>query len=325
MEPGFYSDSLYCMGTFLEIVVPGEELDGVSGAVKEALREAADLERQMSRFDPESEISLVNSYAAQRPVKVAQDLFQLLELAVRYAELTGGAFDITVGPLIDAWNGAKTGRRTPGEHDIQQALRLVGSRRLLELDSRRCTVRFKRRGMKIDLGGIGKGYAVDRVVAVLKRHGIREAFVNFGSSSIYALGSPPGENHWVVTVTHPRDGNEIHELELENAAVSSSGQNPWPGGGAGELPHIINPGTGYPSPATRRVTVTSPSAVESEVLSTAIQVAGPEKGRQIMEKFGNSRAILFEERPGGDLIAIENSTVESNTQPTGGAQIERPG
>ncbi|MCS6862181.1 MAG: FAD:protein FMN transferase [Abditibacteriales bacterium] len=190
------------MATTFEIVLIGEDRDFLAAAGQEALDEVERLEEQLSVYIPTSEVSWINARAALEPVRVEPRLFDLLQLAARLCAETQGAFDITAGPLVKAWGFYRQQGVVPSAETIAQTLEQVGMRHII-LDAEECTVRFDRAGVEINLGSIGKGYAVDRAVAVLKNLGVEAALIHGGHSTIYAYGAPPAAEGWVIGIRHP--------------------------------------------------------------------------------------------------------------------------
>ncbi|MBI3878306.1 MAG: FAD:protein FMN transferase [Verrucomicrobia bacterium] len=180
----------HAMATRFEIVLHGDDATRLRAAGEEALNEIERLEAQLSFFKPTSEISRLNTHAASAPVRVEPVLFRLLQHALRLSRETGGAFDITVAPLMRAWGFIKSSGQLPDPQALEEARKCTGWR-LVELDEREFTVRFARPGVKLDLGAIGKGYALERAADILRDDGITSALLHGGTSTVYALGSPP--------------------------------------------------------------------------------------------------------------------------------------
>src|SRR5215472_6089782 len=177
------------MGSAYSLVLYGEDRARLEGASEDALDEARRLDRLLSNYRPESEWSRINREAAEHPVKAPAELFQLLADCVEYSRESEGAFDISVGPLMKVWGFYKGTGHLPHQAEVAAALTKVGYRHI-RLDARAQTVQFDRAGVELDPGGIGKGYAVDRMVDVLKRKGIEIALVARSGTSIYGLGAP---------------------------------------------------------------------------------------------------------------------------------------
>lgn len=237
-------------------------------AGEEAAAEIERLDRQLSAYDPQSEISWINARAAAGPVKVEPRLFELLRLAVRLAGLTDGAFDITAAPLLKAW-GFSTGRQAvPSEEEIRAALELAGPDKLI-FDDSGFTVRFAREGVRLDLGAVGKGYAVEQAVEILREGGVQSAIVHGGTSSVCAIGAPPGQDSWNVAVR----GMQTVELRDSSLSVSAVYGKSFTADGV-EFGHVIDPRNGFPVRHTRAAAVTGASAAVCDALSTALLVLG---------------------------------------------------
>src|SRR5690349_21131387 len=191
--------SVVAMGSAYSVAVYGEDRTRMEEAVDAAFEEVHRLDEMLSNYKPESELSEINRAAAERPVAVTPELFDLLAACAKYSRESEGAFDITVGPLMKVWGFYKGTGRLPHRAEIRTALDRVGYRNIV-LDGANRTIRFARSGVELDPGGIGKGYAVDRMVEVLKQYGIRTALVSASGSSIYGLGAPPGEKGWRVQI-----------------------------------------------------------------------------------------------------------------------------
>src|SRR5260370_1974624 len=211
------------MGSTYSLVVEGQDRAGLETACEEAFDEVRRLDRLLSNYRPESEWSQVNRFAAERPVKVSAELFQLLSACVEYSRQSDGAFDISVGPLMKVWGFYKGSGHLPNRAEVSAALEKVGYRNIL-LDASNKTLRFAKPDVELDPGGIGKGYAVDRMTDVLRRDGIESALVSASGSSIYALGAPPGEAGWKVRIRDPKDETKtVTEGTLKNESMSTSG------------------------------------------------------------------------------------------------------
>ena len=196
--------SVVAMGSAYSVVVYGEDRTRMEEAVDAAFAEVQRLDQMLSNYKPESELSEINRYAGERPVAVTQEMFDLLATCVEYSRESEGAFDITVGPLMKVWGFYKGTGRLPHRAEILGAMERVGYRNIV-LDATHRTVRFAKEGAELDPGGIGKGYAVDRMVEVLKKYGIQTALVSASGSSIYGLGTPPDEKGWKVEIRDPKN------------------------------------------------------------------------------------------------------------------------
>lgn len=269
------SSSLDAMGTTFSIVAYDEDRARLESAADEAFEEVRRLDALLSHYKRDSEWSRVNREAARRPVAVSQELFDLLAACVDYSRRSGGAFDITVAPLVKVWGFYKGYGRLPHRAEIRQALAKVGFDGLI-LDPASRTVRFAKPGMEIDPGGIGKGYAVDRMVTVLKAAGIGVALISAGGSSIYALGAPPGQEGWKVKIRHPQSpARTIEETILRNESMSTSGSyEKFFVAGGKRYTHIFDPRTGYPATGAVSVSVIAPRTIDSEAWTKPFFIRG---------------------------------------------------
>lgn len=262
------------MATRFEVALCGGDPARLRAAAEAALAEVKRLDTKLSRFRLDSEISRINRLAASEPVKVEPWLFDLLADAIRISGQTEGAFDITVTPLMALWGFPDGKHRVPGALEVQSLLELVGFRHVI-LDADMLSVRFDREGVCIDLGGIGKGYAVDRAVEVLIESGVSSALVNGGASSVRAIGVPAGEHAWRVGVRHPSGEDPVEIIDLQDSALAVSAVHgrSFSKGGL-DYGHVIDPRTGRPVEHTLLAAVTGPSAMTCDALSTAVLTTG---------------------------------------------------
>jgi len=285
------------MGT--RIVVELWSTDHAAGesAIDAVMAEMRRIDRDMSTYKPTSEVSRVNAEAATRPVKISRELFTLLETALEYSRLTDGAFDITyasVGFMYDF-----RAHKHPTEQQIAGALPAINYRHLL-LDRPTHSVRFSQAGVRIDLGGIAKGYAVDCGIAVLQRHGITRALVQAGGDS-RIIGDRFGKP-WIVGIRHPDRKEEVMvRLPLVDTAISTSGdyERYFDEHGT-RYHHIIDPHTGHSASKVRSATVLAPTATRTDGLSKTAFVLGAEAAIKIYERLGDVDAILV--RPDGKVL-----------------------
>jgi len=248
-------------------------LFGPRAAGEEALAEISRLDARLSRFRPGSDVSWINANAVHRAVKVEPTLLALLRRATAISEATDGAFDITVGPLMRAWTFERETGTLPSPQLVDGARARVGFRHLV-LDPRASTIRFAREGMSIDLGAIGKGYAVDAAIDVLRGHGVTSALLHGGTSSVHAIGCPPRADAWRIAWRPPGSPARVIELRGSALSVSATHGKSFEAGGR-EYGHVIDPRSGVPTIAARSAVVTGPSSLECDALSTALLVLGP--------------------------------------------------
>jgi len=284
------------MGGTFSVVAYGADPVQVEGAVALALAEAVRLDELLSNYKPTSEWSGINREAARRPVPVSEELFALLEACQQFSAASQGAFDITVGPLLRTWRFYKGSGRLPHRAEIRTALGEVGYAHL-RLDPAARTVQFAREGMEIDPGGIGKGYAVDRMVTILKEQGVQSALVSAAGSSIYGLGAPPQEPRgWRVDIRHPRDARQtVATVYLNQMSLSTSGaQEKFFEAGGRIYSHIFDPRTGYPASGRLQVSVLAPRTLDSEAWTKPVFIEGRSWAAQFLPK--GLRAYICEDK-----------------------------
>ena len=219
----------HAMATRFEIVLPGENPAALRAAGEEALAQVEQLEAQLSLFRPSSEIAHLNARAAKEPVRVTPGLFALLQHAQKLCEESGGAFDITVAPLVRCWGFMGGDGRFPPPEEVAEARAKVGLAQV-RLNPADFTVQFAREGVMLDLGAIGKGYAVERATDVLREAGLTSALVHGGTSTVQALGTPPGEEFWKIAIETPSPVPDapptlLATVPLKDEAMSVSGVN----------------------------------------------------------------------------------------------------
>jgi thiamine biosynthesis lipoprotein len=249
------------------------------------------LEAQLTVFRDDSEVIRINRQAAFHPVPVEPRLFALLREAVRLYDETGGALDITSGPLSEAWGFSRREGRVPSEADIAAALDRVGMQHVI-LDERRQTIQFRRPGLCVNLNSMGKGYAVDRMAELLAEQGIDDYLVHGGKSSVLARGDQPGSQAagWLIGLRHPlRPAERLAEIQLRNGSLSTSGSGTQFFIRRGRrYGHVLDPRTGRPAEGLFSATVIAHTAAEAEGLSTAFYVMGPDR----VEEYCASRPEL---------------------------------
>jgi thiamine biosynthesis lipoprotein len=264
------------MGSTYSIALYGYDRVKMEAAVDAAFDEVRRLDDMLSNFKPESEWSEINRDAAERPVKISSEMFRLLTACVGYSRESQGAFDITVGPLMKVWGFYKGSGHLPHRAEVMAAETKVGYRHILLYPENR-TVRFDRPGVEMDPGGIGKGYAVDRMVNILKQHGFSTALVAASGSSIYGMGAPPTEpKGWRVEIKDPRDTTKtVAEVFLKDMSMSTSGSYEKFFRAEGRTyAHIMDPRTGYPAQGSLSVSVIAPRTIDSEAWAKPYFVNG---------------------------------------------------
>jgi len=277
-----YCDNRLLMGTLWEVISP----DKRAGAI--VFAEAGRIEKLLSKYIPESEVSQLNQAGRLR---LNPDTFYIIKKSKEFCQATGGAFDVTVAPLVDLWGFTDQKHKVASQELIKSALRLVGCDKII-LHEEDNVVEFKLPGMKIDLGAIAKGFAIDCAVRRLKENNINICLINAGGQ-VYALGEKP-EGRWKIAIQNPRKPEITGVLELKDKSVSTSGDYEQFFFEDGKrYCHIIDPRTGYPVSGISSVTVVTDSALEADALSTAIFVLGKEKGEELLKKFPQATAKIF--------------------------------
>ena len=243
----------------------------------------------MSHYKPESQLSRINQHGTEAPVVVDKELFDLIKLSTHYSEITDGAFDITYASVGYLYNYPEHIR--PTEEQIKAALPAVNWRNM-KFDDAKHSVFFEHKGMRIDLGGIGKGYAVDRGIEVLQKRGIEHAVVTAGGDT-RIIGDRMGRD-WLVAIRHPDDPNKVvTRIPLSNAAVSTSGdyERYFDENGV-RYHHIIDPRTGHSASKVRSATVIGPTATQTDGMSKTAFVLGPEKALEIINRMPEYDAVF---------------------------------
>ena len=285
------SQARYLMGTIVEVAAVGEDSLQCAKAVKCAFDAMKEVDLLMSVYRPESQISELNRTGGDAWVRVDPKLFHVIASAQDYSRLSQGAFDVTAGPLVRLWGFFDKRGRLPSPEEEAEVRGRVGYRHL-HLDPARTAVRFDRQGMEIDLGGIAKGYALDRAVDALRAEGVKQAVVNAGGN-LFVLGGPAS-----LALSNPinRDGL-LCRIEVRDEAVSTSGasENFFAEDGV-RYGHIFDPRAGRPvSNGLLSVTVVAPTGISSDALSTATFVLGRVEGMAMIERLEDVGAIFVSE------------------------------
>jgi thiamine biosynthesis lipoprotein len=272
------------MGTYVEVISPDSRAPAI------VFSEIRRIEGMLSKYRAESEVSQLNKNGQ---VKASPEMFYILEKSVGFWELSGGAFDVTVGPLMDLWGFTKKEFRQPSDGDIQQVLKIIGSNKII-LNKQDYVVKFMLPGMRIDLGAIGKGFAVDCAVRKLKDAGITSCLINAGGQ-IFGLGDKFGRP-WKVAIRSPRGEGIIGYLEIKDQAVSTSGDyEQYFEKDKRRFSHIMNPHTGYPEESKIiSATVIAGDGLTADALSTSIVVLGKDKGLALGKKLPGVSIKLIE-------------------------------
>lgn len=281
-------DGRYTMGTVLQLTLCGTDPDQTRRTSDSLFQTAARLDRLLTTYAPDSPVSRLNATAGQGAMPVPAEVMDALALSVRYWELTGGTFDITVGPLMALWKRASG---LPSPDTVRHTLSRVGSHKIVL--SPQGTVALAQ-NMALDLGGIGKGFALDRMVALLKERRVGRALLNFGHSSQWAVGRPPDAPGWRLLVRLP-DGTITGIATLRDQALSVSGSlGQSVALGDRRYGHVIDPRTGQPIQRDLLACVVAPSAAQAEALSKALLILGESEGTALLERLSGVEGLLLE-------------------------------
>lgn len=272
------------MAAVFEIIVQHEDDVYARQAAQAAFDLLDRLEADLSRYIESSDVTRINHLAAGEPLLVGLETFECLELSRRVSVETDGAFDVTAGLLVDCWRDKNKKPRTPSEEELAFARAHTGMS-LLNLDASRFTVELSAGGVRVDLGGVGKGFGVDKMAQLLGEWSIDRALLNGGYSTVLALKPPEGALGWPVTLSDPRDRRrKLARLTLQHGAVAGSGLK--------KGPHIIDPRTGKPVEGTLAAWSVAPDAGTADALSTAFTIMTPQEVTDFCAAHEHTRALL---------------------------------
>ncbi|MDB4349356.1 FAD:protein FMN transferase [Omnitrophica bacterium] len=290
-------ESRFIMDTVVNIKVRLSAEDNARQAIEEAFSKMKELERLISKYDEASEVALINRSRADDKIAISPDTALVLKKAKKLAEMTNGAFDITVAPLVDLWNSYKEKNGVPTQDEIERVCLRIGFVNILFEGDR--NLRLLRDDIRIDLSGIAKGYVVDEAIKVLKANGIRNGLVDAGGD-IFCLGQGPDENGWRIGIRNPRKESLIGTLNLSDKAVATSGDyQRFFVKDKKRYSHIIDPRNGYPvSDTPMSVTVLAPDCITADGLATAISVMGSHDGLKLAEDLEDIEAIIISKQEG---------------------------
>ncbi len=296
--PGCETDGSYVMGTVLQVTLcPGRPTEKeAAGRTSRPMQNVFALARRydalFTTYADDSPVSKLNARAGQGTQPVPDEVADVLKLAQRYATLTRGAFDVTVRPLLRVWREAEAAGEPPSPAVLASVLRLVGSHKIGFPEAG--LVLLPDRGMALDLGGIGKGYALDRMIEGLRGQGVTDALLSFGQSSLWALGHPTDAEGWRLALRRP-DGGIAGFVTLAGRALSISASLGQSRQIAGKrYGHVIDPRTGRPVERDLLVCVVAPGAALAEALSTALVVLGEVEGLVLVEGMEGVEALLLD-------------------------------
>jgi thiamine biosynthesis lipoprotein len=289
------------MGTLFKIILYETEGVDVQAAVREAFARIEELESILSSHRADSELKRVSARAFQSPQVLSRDLYFVLETSLQLSRLTSGAFDATVGPFVQLWHSARLEGKLPDAEILNREALRVGYEGLL-LNPRTRSLRFQVPDIQLDLGGVGKGYAADEALVILRKHRIERVLVYAGGD--IRLGSPPpGRDGWVVELSAGAENGR--ELVLSNCAVASSGDTfQFLEVGGTRYSHVIDPKTGLGVRGSRVATVIAPEAILADALATALTVTGPERGLEIIRLLDGVSAEFIHYQEGKKEVLV---------------------
>ncbi|MGE4272989.1 MAG: FAD:protein FMN transferase [Desulfitobacterium sp.] len=291
--PEAFEASGFAMGTIISQRVFGA--DG-QAAIDETTEKLNSLEALLTFNAPGGDVNKLNENAGKQSVNLDTETLTIINKSLEVAKLSGGAFDVTIGPIVKSWGIGSAGERIPSDAELQKLLPLVNYQDLIIEGN---TGYLKNEGQEVDLGGIAKGYAGDVAVEIYKKHGIESAFINLGGN-VVTMGSKPDGSPWRVGVRNPRpssaeNGELVGMVEVIDKAVVTAGddQRFFEEGGI-RYHHILNPHTGYPAQSDlMSVTLITDSSLEADALDTAAFILGLERGRAMLEQYGGVEAIFI--------------------------------
>lgn len=276
------------MGTVFEIAAYDQSSEHASNAIEKAFQEIVRLDDLLSNYKPDSALSSLNRSAHFHAEKVPSDLYRVIEQALQFSRLSDGKFDISIAPLVNLWKAALRGEGTPSPAQREEARSCVGYQKIELTPPDR--ISFRSSCLQLDLGAIGKGYAVDRAAEVLHSSRIRNALINAGGSTILAIGSPPDQAAWLVHLRDPSKKIDP-QVMLSNGSVSTSEQTAPSLLGNDSPGHIIDPDRGMPLKTEFAVSVIAKTGTASDALSTTLLLLGPAKGKALIKRMADVAAI----------------------------------
>ncbi len=281
------TESQHMMGTIVTIEIVGTKTNAET-TINSAFREIDRIEKLMTTFDSNSEIGILN--AEGQVDNVSDDLIYVIEQSIHYGNISDGAFDVTIKPILNLWKTKIIAGERPTGQEINETLTLVNYSNITVENN---TIYFNAEDMSITVDGIAKGYAVDQAVKVLKNNGYASGFVNAGGDGMY-FGTKPDGSDWKVGLRNPENKSEsIVVMEISDMAVATSGNYERYFNESARLSHISDPRTGYSSQSLLSATIIAGSAMEADTLATTVFVLGPDKGLKLIENIQNTECILI--------------------------------
>ncbi len=294
-QPQKYKEVVKLMGSRFDITVVASNKEEANQYIDVAIEEIKRIENIISSWNPNSQTSLINKNAGIKPVKVDEELFNLIERSLMISKLTNGAFDISYASMDKIWKFDGTMKTFPSEEEIAKSVLKVGFENII-LDKKQQTVFLKLKGMKIGFGAIGKGYAADKTKKLLIGKGVKAGIIN-ASGDMNTWGKQPNGEDWMVGITNPMNKNKVFALlPISNSAVVTSGNyEKYVKFNGKRYTHIINPKTGYPSSGIISVSVFASKAELADALATSIFVMGKETGLDFINQLNGVECVLVDD------------------------------
>ncbi len=298
---GLYRKTIISMGTFVNLTLDDDDAREHPLAIDRALGECRAVDTLMSSFKPDSHIARVNRCAGERSLEVDTRVCDVVAAAIDMGHRTGGIFDVTVLPLLRAYGFRDNTPRVPDPEKLATLLETVDYRRLI-VDVPRCEIGIETRRAQIDLGGIAKGYAVDRAAGVLRSHGITRAVIEAGGD-IFALGSPPDADGWPIGIQHPLCPDKLVAcVRIRNQAIATSGNyERFVSVGNRRYGHLFDPREGCPSESALSATVIAPTSLEADALSTTAFLMGSSEGSRFLAEQKRVHGLFTSTEQDGDV------------------------
>jgi len=297
------------MGSRFEITVVAKDSTEANNDIDLAVGEITRIEKLISSWDPASQTSEINRNAGIKPVKVDEELYNLIGRSVEISKLTDGAFDISFASMDKIWKFDGSMTEMPSEEAIKQSVAKVGYQNII-LDPENFTVFLKLEGMKIGFGAIGKGYAADKAKKLLVENNVNAGIIN-ASGDMNTWGKQPNGESWKVAITNPMDKNKAFALLPlnDNAVVTSGNYEKYVTFNDIRYTHIIDPRTGYPATGIVSVTVFAPKAEIADALATSIFVMGKDVGIDFINQLPKIECIVIDEM--GEIFTSKNIEIET--------------
>lgn len=282
----------YVLGTIIRLTVYG---DNAQNAIDLAVSRLYEIDDRMSVFKADSEISNININAGKSPIKVNDDTFFVIKQGLYYSNLTSGAFNLCISPLVNLWGIGTSHARIPNEHEVEKALKISDYKSIV-LNDKDYTVSLCHPGQAIDLGSIAKGYAADEIKSIFTKNNIKHAIIDLGGN-VYAFGTKPDLSHWNIGIQDPFGDQQqyIGTLKVSNKSiVTSGGYERYFEIDGQRFQHIIDPKTGYPCKNDiSSVTIISDNSIDGDALSTCCYTMGLEKGLNLIESINGVDGIFI--------------------------------